>query len=104
MFRPLISTRPNRPATLVGHGDAEMMIWSDEAKSLVPQSESSWNLLHVPRLHASVDSDTVVLRLEMNNDKGAGESLRFNRRTGRAVLELGGNSHSLRCVSIEDQN
>jgi hypothetical protein len=90
--------------TWVGHGDAEMMTWSDEAKSLVPQSESSWKLLHVPRLHASVDSDTVVLRLEMNNDRGAIESLRFSRRTGRAVLELGGNSHSLRCVSIEEQN
>lgn len=90
--------------TWLGHGDAQLMKWSDEAKSLVPESESQWKLMHLPRLHASVDTDTVILRLEMNNDKGAVESLRFNRRTGRALLELDDNSRALRCVSIEDQS
>jgi hypothetical protein len=88
----------------VGHGDAQMMGWSEEAKALVPQPESNWKLLHLPRLHVSVDVDTVIFRLDMNNDKGAVESLRFNRRTGRALLELGDKSQALRCVAIEDQN
>jgi hypothetical protein len=88
----------------VGHGDAQMMVWSDDTKSLVPQPESNWKLMHLPRLHASVDGDTVILRLDINNDKGTIESLRFNRRTGRALLELGDNTLALRCVSIEDQN
>jgi len=90
--------------TWVGHGDAQMMTWSDEAKSLVPQPESSWKLLRVPRLHASVEGDTVALRLDLNNDAGAVETLKFNRLTGRALLELDDRSHALRCVAIEDQN
>jgi hypothetical protein len=90
--------------TWLGHGDAQMMGWSDEAKALVPQPESDWKRMHLPRLHASVDSDTVIFRLDINNDKGNVESLRFNRRTGRALLELDDNSHALRCVPIEGQN
>lgn len=88
----------------LGHGDAQMMGWSEEAKALVPRPESEWKRTHLPRLHASVDSDTVMFRLDINNDKGNVESLRFNRRTGRALLELDDNSHALRCISIEDQN
>jgi hypothetical protein len=58
----------------------------------------------MPRLHASVESDTVTLRLEMNNAKGMVETLKFNRRTGRALLDLGEKEQALRCVTIEDQN
>ena len=83
--------------TWLGHGDAQMMTWSDETKSLVPQSEDNWKLLHIPRLHASVESDTVTLRLEMNNAKGAVETLNFNRRTGRALLDLGNKEHASLC-------
>jgi len=67
-------------------------------------SEDNWKLLHIPRLHASVESDTVTLRLGMNNANGAVETLNFNRRTGRALLDLGNKEHALRCVSIEESN
>lgn len=90
--------------TWLGHGDAQLMNWSEEAKSLVPQPESNWKLLHIPRLHASVESDTVTLRLEMNNAKGAVETLNFNRRTGRGFLGLGEDELRLRCIPIEEQN
>jgi hypothetical protein len=81
-----------------GHGDAQM---KDE--SLKP--ESNWKRLHIPRLHASVEGDTVQLRLEINNDLGAVETLDFNRRTGRALLNFGDNEeYALRCIPIEEQN
>ena len=90
--------------TWVGHGDAEMTKWSEETKSLVPVPESNWKVLHMPRLHAFVESDTVRLRLDMNDEKGTVEELRFNRRTGRALLNLGDKERALRCATIEDQN
>jgi hypothetical protein len=80
-----------------------MMTLSDETKSLVPGPESAWKAMHMPRLHTSVEDDTVVLRLEMNNAKGSEETLRFNRRTGRAALRLGDKELAVRCVTIVDQ-
>jgi hypothetical protein len=90
--------------TWVGHGDAQMTGWNEEAKSLVEQPAAIWKSLHIPRLHASVESDTVTLRLELNNASGAVETLDFNRRTGRALLDLGSDERAVRCVSVEEPN
>lgn len=86
----------------VGHGDAEMSQWSDEKKALVPQPKSNWKLLRVPRLHASVEDDTVTLRLDINNAKETVETLKFNRRTGRALLDGEDKERSLRCIVIDE--
>lgn len=89
----------------LGQGDAQMMTWSKDNKSLVPDPEPEpeyWKLLQIPRLHASVESDVVTLRLELNNGTGIVETLRFNRLTGRALLDFGDNQQrALRCVSID---
>jgi hypothetical protein len=87
----------------LGHGDAQMMKWSEETKSLVPDAEIQWKLMQRPRLHASVDGDSVTLRLELNNASDAVERLRFNRRTGRAILNLGDEDKALLCVNMQDQ-
>jgi hypothetical protein len=87
----------------LGHGDAQMMKWDEATKSLVPDAEIQWKLMHRPRLHASVEGDTVTLQLELNNANGAVETLMFNRRTGRAALTLGNTDKALRCVSVQDQ-
>lgn len=86
----------------LGHGDAQMTTWSEETKSLVPQPESNWKLMQIPRLHASVEDDTIILNLDINNAKGSVETLRFNRRTGRASLGSADKQQALRCVTIED--
>ena len=88
----------------LGHGDAQMTTWSEESKSFVPEPESKWKLMQIPRLHASVEDDTVILTLDLNNAKGSVETLRFNRRTGRASLGSGNDQQALRCVAIGEQN
>jgi hypothetical protein len=90
--------------TWTGHGDAQLMKWSEESKSLVPDPDAKWNVLHIPRLHASIEDDTVTLRLEMNNVDGSVETLKFNRRTGRALLDFSEKEHALRCVPVAEQN
>ena len=69
------------------------------------EPDSTWREMGLPRLYASIEDDAVTLRLEMNNARGSEESLTFNRRTGRALLEISGKDHKrvhkMRCVAIQ---
>lgn len=87
--------------TWLGHGDAEIAKAGDIGKpDPAYEPDDVWKAMHLPRLHFSTDTDTVKLRLELNNDKGLVETLEFNRWTGRARLDLTGEQRALRCVSV----
>jgi hypothetical protein len=90
--------------TWVGHGDAQMYTASgNPEKPDKEEPDSAWKAMGLPRLHVSADSDTVELRLELNNEKGAVEALKFNRWTGRGRLDMNGDSEALLCVSAWEQ-
>jgi hypothetical protein len=88
--------------TWVGHGYAHVGL--DNTDKPDTEVEPEWEALGLPRLHVSVDSDTVKLRLELNNHKGSVETLEFNRWTGRGRLDLNGDQRALRCVSAWEPN
>jgi hypothetical protein len=84
----------------VGHGDSQMMTVGASGKlESSSGTDSDWKSIGVPRLHVSVESDTARFRLELNNESGAVETFRFNRWTGRGILDLSGSQKALRCVS-----
>jgi hypothetical protein len=84
----------------VGHGESQVVRFDESGKGeSVPGADSELKAIHVPSLSASVDSDTVQLKLDLNNDKGAVEELEFNRRTGRARLKIGDDYQLMRCVA-----
>jgi hypothetical protein len=92
--------------TWLGHGDAQMIkgLGNLEKPDAEAEPDSAWEAMGLPRLHVSADSDTVKLRLELNNHKGAVETLEFNRWTGRGRLDLNGDQQALLCVSAWEQN
>ena len=92
--------------TWVGHGDAQMIkgLGNLGKSDAEVEPDSAWEAMGLPRLHVSADSDTVKLRLELNNHKGSVETLEFNRWTGRGRLDLNGDQRALLCVSAWEQN
>ena len=91
--------------TWLGHGDAQMYTASGNSeKPEKEEPDSAWKAMGLPRLHVSADSDTVELKLELNNEKGAVETLKFNRWTGRGRFDMNGDSEALLCVSAWEQN